>query len=255
MSVLPREGRWIEPFMGTGVVGFNSGFYNAVLSDINPHIIRFYQALRDGGVSEGSVREYLERESVALSGSGDGQQRYREVRERFNKEGDPHDFLFLSRACFNGLMRFNRKGGFNVPFCKKPERFSKAYIAKIANQVKAVSLICKGWEFNLEGFRDSLKRAGEGDVVYCDPPYSGRNSDYFSSWSEEDDDDLIRCLSETKAKVAVSSWHHDSRKDNPFIRKFGDGFTVLTKEHFYHVSGKAEGRSGVTEALIINFIP
>ena len=33
------SGRWIEPFLGTGVVAFNSGFREALLSDIDPHII------------------------------------------------------------------------------------------------------------------------------------------------------------------------------------------------------------------------
>ncbi len=41
---------------------------------------------------------------------------------------DPLKFLFLNRADFNGMIRLNRKGEFNVPFCKKPERFSKSHI-------------------------------------------------------------------------------------------------------------------------------
>ena len=35
-------------------------------------------------------------------------------------------------------MRFNKKGGFNVPFCRETERFDPAYIAKIVNQVNAI---------------------------------------------------------------------------------------------------------------------
>ena len=33
---------WYEPFMGSGVVGFNIEPRRAVFSDINPHIINFY---------------------------------------------------------------------------------------------------------------------------------------------------------------------------------------------------------------------
>ena len=38
------------------------------------------------------------------------------MRERFNLQGSSLDFLFLNRSCFNGVMRFNRHGRFNVPF-------------------------------------------------------------------------------------------------------------------------------------------
>ena len=40
------SGKWIEPFLGTGVVAFNSKAKSALLSDINPHIIRFYSDLQ-----------------------------------------------------------------------------------------------------------------------------------------------------------------------------------------------------------------
>lgn len=33
---------WIEPFMGSGVVGFNVEPHQAVFADTNPHIIEFY---------------------------------------------------------------------------------------------------------------------------------------------------------------------------------------------------------------------
>jgi DNA adenine methylase len=42
-----KYSRWIEPFMGSGVVGFNVRPQNAVFSDINPHLINFYNAIKD----------------------------------------------------------------------------------------------------------------------------------------------------------------------------------------------------------------
>jgi site-specific DNA-adenine methylase len=52
-------GRWVEPFLGTGVVGFNSGFQDAILSDTNPHVIAFYQAVKDRLITPSVIREYL----------------------------------------------------------------------------------------------------------------------------------------------------------------------------------------------------
>ena len=133
------EGKWIEPFMGSGVVAFNIQPQHALLADTNPHLINFYQAISNGTITYHSTREFLRREGALLLESKG--EHYYLVRERFNQYSNPLDFLFLNRSCFNGLMRFNKKGEFNVPFCHKPNRFMKAYVTKISNQVRAVSEI------------------------------------------------------------------------------------------------------------------
>lgn len=121
-----ERGRWIEPFVGSGVVGFNVAPSTALFSDSNPHIIRFYSAINTGLITPGIAREFLVSEGENLSKHG--KDYYYEVRERFNCTQAPLDFLFLNRSCFNGMIRFNSQGQFNVPFGHKPERFSKAYI-------------------------------------------------------------------------------------------------------------------------------
>src|SRR5205807_6815369 len=118
--------RWIEPFLGSGVVLFNANPQEAIVSDANRHIIRFYQEVQSGKITPSVVKEFLEAEGAALKQKADDH--YYGIRDRFNKEGNPLDLLFLNRACFNGIMRFNRSGKFNVPFGHKPNRFRSAYI-------------------------------------------------------------------------------------------------------------------------------
>ena len=93
------EGRWIEPFMGSGVVGFNIMPHDAVFADSNPHLINFYNAIAQGKIDGLKVRQFLEEQGEKLSRLG--QNYYYEVRERFNKTHEPLDFLFLNRCCFN----------------------------------------------------------------------------------------------------------------------------------------------------------
>ena len=135
------NGRWIEPFFGTGVVGFNSPMRGThIVGDTNPHIINFYRAMQSGEITQYTMRAYLERESHLLAHADDnGYAHFRLVRDRFNCEHSPYDFIFLSRAGFNGMMRFNRHGDWNIPFCKKPDRFAPAYITKICNQIEHVA--------------------------------------------------------------------------------------------------------------------
>ncbi len=255
-SIIPEfEGRWIEPFLGTGVVAFNMNPESAVLNDINPHIIRFYKSIQEGIITKYSVREYLQISGEKLAASGDnGYDYFREVRDRFNEYHDPLDFLFLSRAGFNGMMRFNKKGHWNVPFCKKPGRFSKSYITKIVNQVDAVSKVIKPqWEFSCVSFEAIIKDARQGDIVYCDPPYFGRYTDYFNSWTEENENKLQQLLLTTKAKFILSTWYGNSHRMNPMIDRVWKRFNITTKEHFYHSGGKIENRNSMVEALVFNY--
>lgn len=249
------KGRWIEPFLGTGVVAFNSGFQEAILSDINPHIIRVYQHIKEGRITPASVRAYLEAEGERLkTADNNGYDHYRAIRDRFNQYFDPLDFIFLSRAGFNGMVRFNRKGKWNIPFCQKPERFSKAYITKIVNQVHDVVCVIKpDWVFCEESFEKIIPLATKEDVIYCDPPYIGRYVDYYNGWTEHDEQQLFDLLSATPAKFILSTWHHNDYRANPFVEKLWANFTVATRDHFYHSGGRLENRRSIVEALVYNF--
>jgi len=49
--------RWVEPFMGTGVVGFNIRPKKALMCDSNPHLINFYKALQNKEITSGLVNK------------------------------------------------------------------------------------------------------------------------------------------------------------------------------------------------------
>lgn len=88
------------------------------------------------------------------------------------------DFLFLNRSDFNGMIRFNRHGQFNVPFCQKPNRFAKAYVTKIYNQVANVASIMKGkdWTFRCCPWQEAFDGATENGQ--CELLLT--HSDFFS---------------------------------------------------------------------------
>lgn len=256
-SGIPEDAGWVEPFFGTGVVGFNSPLTGLhVAGDTNPHIVNFYKGIQSGAVSGQTMRAYLQRESRRLEDSpDDGYSYFLEVRRRFNALHDVHDFIFLSRAGFNGLMRFNKHGEWNVPFCKKQKRFTAAYITKICNQVIDVArTIAKSdWVFSNSSFLETVSAAGETDLIYCDPPYFGRYADYYNGWTEHDESELYNALSRTKAKFILSTWHHNAYRHNEMIKRYWSKFNVSTREHFYHTGGKIENRHPMVEALVYNF--
>jgi len=252
---LDEGGIWYEPFLGSGVVGFNIRPHRAVFGDLNPHIINFYNSLKSSRITPQSVREHLEYEGERLKKHGEDH--YYHIRERFNERHDPLDFLFLSRSCFNGMVRFNKKGQFNVPFCKKPERFSRAYITKVVNQVQYVWEAVReyDWSFECISFEELIPRAKAGDMVYCDPPYLGRHVDYYDSWTEEDEKRLHELLSNTPARFILSTWHSNKYRDNPMLKTLWKEYHIVTKEHFYHIGAREANRNPMLEALIMNFKP
>lgn len=248
------SGRWIEPFLGTGVVAFNSHAENALLSDINPHIINFYSELHNGQIDSLKIQEFLFKEGQKLKSSENASDYYKFIRNRFNTKFDSLDFLFLSRAGFNGMIRFNKNGKWNIPFCKKPERFCKAYITKIVHQVQNCKCVMtENWKFENKDFREIILQATENDFIYCDPPYAGRYSDYYSSWTENDENDLFNLLKNTKAKFMLSSWHHNDFRYNDNIKKYEENFNVVTQEHFYFAGAKEKNRNPIVEAMVLNY--
>lgn len=254
-TIVPHEfnGKWIEPFMGTGVVAFNLASKHALLCDTNPHLVNFYQAIADKEITPEIVKEYLNKEGALLLEVGESH--YYEIRERFNEKYRPLDFLFLNRAGFNGMIRFNRKGGFNIPFCKKPQRFAQAYVTKIVNQVSHVSrlLWAKDFEFKCQSFEKTISQATASDIIYCDPPYIGRHVDYFNGWDGEQEQKLFNALSSSNSKFILSTWHHNDFRKNEYIDSLWGEFNILTREHFYHVGGSEKNRNPMIEAIITNY--
>ncbi len=245
--------RYVEVFLGSGVVGFNTALENALFCDSNPHIINFYQGLKDKKFDAPFIKGFLIEEGEKLKQKGGDH--YYEIRERFNDKNDPLDFLFLNRSCFNGMIRFNRKFKFNVPWGHKPERFAQAYITKIFNQIRKVEYLIhsNNWEFKCQDFQKTLAETTPQDFVYCDPPYIGRHVDYFDSWNEDDENALSKWAKDFKGKMMLSTWHSNAYRENLYIDTHWNNLHLVTREHFYHIGAKEKNRKPVIEALIANY--
>jgi DNA adenine methylase len=246
------KGRWIEPFLGSGAVALNIAPERAILADTNRHIIAFYQAVQSGAITGSSARLYLDREGSLLREKGE--EHFYEVRKRFNADGEPLDFLFLTRSCFNGVMRFNKKGDFNVPFCKKPDRFRQALVTKIANQIDWAARAMKGkkWEFVTQPWQDTVASAREGDLIYCDPPYVGRHTDYYNGFTDGEAEEMAEALIAGDAEFAVSMWLENKYRRNDYIDRCFSGLPIKTVSHFYHVGSGEDLRNEMIEAVVLS---
>ena len=252
---LKDQAVWYEPFMGSGVVGLNLAPKYAVFADTNPYVIALYNEIKSGQINSYIVREFLEKEGGLLKEKDE--KHYYYIRDRFNEQHNPLDFLFLNRSCFNGMIRFNKNYKFNVPYGHKPERFAKAYVTKIVNQVKRLETIFpqNDWQFKCQSFEETIKEASEGDFIYCDPPYIGRHVDYYDSWDEEHEILLRDELYASGAKFILSTWDENKYRKNEYIDSVWKDCYKLNQEHFYHVGAREKNRGSMLEALLMNYEP
>ncbi len=246
------DGRWIEPFFGSGVVGLNIMPQEAIFADTNKHLIDLYRRIKEGSINGYTVRAYLEYEGKLLLNKGESH--YYAIRERFNERADPLDFIFLSRSCFNGMMRFNKKGLFNVPFCRKPNRFRPALVTKIVNQVEWARKAMQGkdWHFVAQDWRITVAGTKPGDIVYCDPPYVGRHTDYYNGFTDDEADDLAKALINSPAGFALSMWLENKYRRNAYVDRWFADFPQRTMSHFYHVGPSERLRNQMTEVVILS---
>ena len=250
LSEHPEIDTWVEPFLGSGVVAFNcpSRIKKVIVNDINPHIIKFYQGIANDIVTADSIREVFDIHNQNLI--KDGYDYYNQIKDRFNQSFDTMDFLFLTRTGFNGVMRFNSSGKWNVPFCKLNNRLSKNVIDDLAHSVDELSRLFKSKDFTFynKSFESVIESAPDNSIFYCDPPYYGLQVQYFKGWGKEDE---VRLNGMLKDKVFIySTWLEDGIRENPMIDEYWGEYEIEGKRHKYNVAEKAEKRNQVTEGLI-----
>jgi DNA adenine methylase len=165
--------RLVEPFCGGLAVTLGLLPWQALLNDINPHVINFYRCLKRGLV-------------VGLPMAND-EHLYYAHRDRFNallaagkgKTGQAAAlFYYLNRTGYNGLCRFNQQGGFNVPFGK----YKRITYTRDFSNYQAMFA---DWDFTSLDFEKLPLEAG--DFIYADPPYDVEFTQYAKEGFTWDD--------------------------------------------------------------------
>lgn len=184
--------RYVEPFSGGLAVVLGLQPERALLNDINPHLINFYRHLQKG------LRLRIEMRY--------DEKLFYQHRERFNKliqNGGAKSseaaelFYYLNRTCFNGLCRFNKSGGFNVPF----GTYTRINYAKNFDKYAEVF---KQWEFTSVDVEKV--RIEETDFIYADPPYDTEFTTYSpGGFSWEDQKRVANLLAKHPGPVVISN--------------------------------------------------
>jgi DNA adenine methylase len=166
--------RYVEPFCGGLAVALGLQPERALLNDVNPHLINFYQQVRNGL-------------SLAIRARYDKDLFYKH-RDRFNRlirngrastKEAAQLFYYLNRTCFNGLCRFNQSGEFNVPF-------GQYRTVNYVSDFSAYRKVLSGWQFTNVDLQELPIETD--DFIYADPPYDVEFTTYSAggfSWNDQ----------------------------------------------------------------------
>lgn len=183
---LPIGSRLVEPFAGSCAVMMATDYPSYLVADINPDLINMYQQIKEDP-------EFFIMIALGLF-KQNSEDDFRRIRHGFNygkssgKVWRAAAFLYLNRHCYRGLCRYNKNGGFNVPYgnYKKPY-FPHAEILAFAEKAVRTTFICASYEETLTMLRG-------GDVVYCDPPYHEIFNQYHSAGFTEKEQGTLSVL-------------------------------------------------------------
>lgn len=238
----PFDGTYIEPFLGSAAVFLSLRPKRALLSDSNDRLIETYQAIRDDWRT---VVRLLGKHHARHSKSYYYEQRSRRPTSINSRAAL---FIYLNRACWNGLYRVNKLGEFNVPIGTKDWILSRDDdFAGVADALRPAGLVTCDFSYSIE-------TAGRGDLVFVDPPYTvAHNFNGFVKYNERifSWDDQIRlseaCYKarERGATVVITNADHPSIE---LLYAKRSDVKRLTRRSV--ISGKPTGRTLTTELLI-----
>jgi DNA adenine methylase len=225
----------------------------AHMGDANPWVHGMHQVMRS---QSGSVRLWL----ASLLDSRDiTGEYYYEIRDELNASGPCQlpgmaaRLIWLNRNGFNGLMRLNKKGEINVPWCKRdtwPLAEALKAIEEVASVADRITMLDEPC-----GFDAPTGVGGPGWVKYYDPPYLGTHSAHTAKGFTIEDH--RRLASDAFAEMEQGTDVVISHSDTPEAREIygaipGILVSVLDPATYRSVS---RGKRGTVSEIVFHSRP
>ncbi len=264
--------RLIEPFVGGGSVFMNVDADGFLLNDLNHIVIQIHSMLssycdrKDDFFRE--VFSLIQKYGLTSSFLGIPQERgkscdckdvnreaYNRMKTDFNSGGRKDRMLLylLIIYGFNHMIRFNKKGEFNLPvgnldFNENVYNALNDYFAQTERkQPQWHSQDFKAFLAEIEFRKD--------DLVYLDPPYLISSSEYNKMWNEECERNLIREMDRLDAmgvRFAVSNAITYRGKKNDIFGEWAKKYNIHPISSNY-ISYWDNSRKDSGEVLVTNY--
>lgn len=246
-DIFPNEyGTYFEPFLGGGSVFFHLMPKQGVVSDTNRELINTYHIMaKNPALLRILLEEHQENHCVEY---------YYNIRNNIPSEASARAarFLYLNRTCFNGMYRVNKSGTFNVPIG------TRNYFVYDVEMFEEYANILHNINIRTQDFVATIRNAGDGDLVFVDPPYATTNKqNCFIMYNEKlfswrDQTRLLNALVKARARgaIIISTNVLHNQLQQMYQQ---NGFYTRTLNRFSSISGNAAGRGQLEELLITSY--
>ena len=255
--------RYIEPFAGGAALFFYLAPNAALINDINSRLVNFYSAVRDDFDSlkaeltrlELTYRSnQMEYEQIKMKDKSrhvenKNEALYYLLRDMYNgiiekKYLDATLYYFINKTSYSGMLRFNSKGEFNVPFGRY-KNFNTQLVSEEHSE------LLKRTEITNEDYSEIFNRCTVNDFVFLDPPYDCIFTDYGNIEQNGFTEDNHRRLAqdfrnlESRSLMVIGKTPLTEELYRPFIRaEYSKTYAVNIRNRF---------KSESTHLVVTNF--
>lgn len=214
------DGRYIEPFFGGGAMFFYLEPKRAIINDINSKLMAFYKGVKsDFDTLQKELAEIekiyrinrrkfeeLKAQTPTERVNDNNEALYYQIRDMFNdltdkKYSDALLYFFINKTAYSGMIRYNSKGEFNVPY----GRYANLNTSLVT---KAHSRLLANTEIYNCDYKNIFEMTEEDDFMFLDPPYDCIFSDYGNAehkdgFKEKNHIELANAYKQLKCKALM----------------------------------------------------
>lgn len=183
---------YLEPFVGGGAVYFHINPEKAVINDVHKELVDLYQSIKNGDTDK--IYDFMKE-------NPNDEETYYKVRSLKPTDilENARRFYYLRKTCFRGMLRYNSKGEFNIPFGRyKTFNFEEIKEPGYEELLKRTDICNKSFEYVFENYNDP------NNFMFLDPPYDSEFTDYgYCTFGKDEQKKLAECFKTTKIKCLM----------------------------------------------------
>lgn len=190
---IPEFDTYIEPFVGGGALFFHLEPKKSVISDLHKELIYFYTALKKGKGK--NIKIFMEN-------NPNDEETYYKVRDSLVADNDfikACQFYYQRKTSYRGMLRYNKKGKFNIPFGRyKTINYSDIDSKNYEDIFKNCEIFNKDFDYIFDNYNSY------DNFCFLDPPYDSQFTDYgYCSFGKEEHIRLSDRFKTTKMKCLM----------------------------------------------------